>query len=331
MSFCVATDVKSEITVSVIIPAYNVEAFIEETLQSVVSQRGFSNFEVLVIDDRSTDGTAAVVKRAAQADERIILWTNGGSQGAAGARNFGLQRATGIWIAFLDGDDLWEPDNLALKMRAAIAWPHEQLISSDYFNENRANRTVDRVEWPRLRQSLTVGWQRNLEHQKSVQDGVRRLTGLAEIFIRDDVLGHTGTFIVKRELIEKFGGFDESLKVGEDVHLWIRIAEFVGSMLLVEKPLFFYRYRAGSLTNQDYPAHAFFAERLFRSLLGRVEFRSYKSLIRTRISRALNEQCFYFRKSGQFVNAILSSTRALAVNPLEKDSWRNLAASALLR
>lgn len=97
--------------VSIITPAYNSEAFIGETIESVMAQR-FQDWELLITDDGSTDNTCEIVKGYAMHDERIRLFVLGSNQGAAMARNHSLSQARGRYIAFCDSDDLWTPDKL---------------------------------------------------------------------------------------------------------------------------------------------------------------------------------------------------------------------------
>lgn len=97
--------------VSVIIPAYNVEKYIQATLRSVQSQT-WEDWEALVVDDGSTDGTAEKIKELAACDSRIRLIQQANA-GSSAARNAGLAAAQGSYIAFLDGDDEWKPDLLA--------------------------------------------------------------------------------------------------------------------------------------------------------------------------------------------------------------------------
>jgi glycosyltransferase involved in cell wall biosynthesis len=317
--------------VSVIIPVFNVEDFIADTLASVLAQQGMLDFEVLLVDDRSTDNTVATARRIAASDPRVTFLQNTGKRGAAGARNFGLRHARGTWVAFLDGDDLWEPDNLALKMQAARAWPNEQIISSDFFNENSCNRSVPRDEWPSIVQSLKPAWHKNLPPAPASGNPVSRVYPLTARFIEDDVLGNTGVFVIRRAAIMSLGGFDETLEVGEDVYLWIQLAERTGSMLFVHRPLMLYRYRPGSLTNQGYPAHAFFAEKFFGALATKPQFSKYLPLIRARLNRALKQQCYYFRQTRQQRNAITAIVKALRFRPLDSESWRSLIASMVLR
>jgi glycosyltransferase involved in cell wall biosynthesis len=92
-------------------PAYNSECFIEESIRSVLAQT-FLSWELLVIDDCSADSTTQIVARIAASDARIILLELSSNSGAAVARNFGISRARGRYLAFLDSDDLWYPYKL---------------------------------------------------------------------------------------------------------------------------------------------------------------------------------------------------------------------------
>src|SRR4030043_1639450 len=96
---------------TVVIPTYNRSAFLKEALQSVLDQT-FQDFEVLVIDDHSTDNTKEVVESFY--DDRITYILNDRARGGAGTRNAGIFRARGEWVAFLDDDDIWLPKRLDL-------------------------------------------------------------------------------------------------------------------------------------------------------------------------------------------------------------------------
>lgn len=101
--------------VSVIMPAYNAGAYIEESIKSIQAQT-YVNWELLVIDDCSTDDTIKKISSFLQ-DERIHLLRNEKNSGAAVSRNYGLREASGKWIAFLDGDDVWLPQKLEKQLK----------------------------------------------------------------------------------------------------------------------------------------------------------------------------------------------------------------------
>ncbi|MCQ5202269.1 glycosyltransferase [Mordavella massiliensis] len=96
--------------VSIIMPSYNTASYITESIKSVQNQT-YHHWELIIIDDCSTDGTGAVVKPFLK-DKRIKYLKNENNSGAAISRNYGLREAKGRWIAFLDSDDLWMPDKL---------------------------------------------------------------------------------------------------------------------------------------------------------------------------------------------------------------------------
>ena len=97
--------------VSIIMPSYNCGAFVEETIQSVQAQT-YPNWEIIFIDDCSTDDTISKVTLMKEKDSRIRLYQNHRNLGAAVSRNKALREAKGKWVAFLDSDDLWEPNKL---------------------------------------------------------------------------------------------------------------------------------------------------------------------------------------------------------------------------
>lgn len=112
--------------VSVITPTYNCASFIGETIESVQAQT-YQQWEMIIVDDCSTDDTDAVV-RPYLADERIRYIKNDTNSGAALSRNRALREATGKWVAFLDSDDLWEPD----KLEKQIAFMQKYKYSFSY-------------------------------------------------------------------------------------------------------------------------------------------------------------------------------------------------------
>lgn len=101
----------NEELVSIIMPAYNCEEFIEQTINAVSSQ-SYVNWELIIVDDCSTDNTAEIIKKHATHDKRIRYFKNNQNSGAAISRNNAIEQATGRFFAFLDSDDLWREDKL---------------------------------------------------------------------------------------------------------------------------------------------------------------------------------------------------------------------------
>ncbi len=113
--------------VSVVMPAYNAEAYIEAAIRSVLRQT-WTDFELIVVDDASRDATTEIVERLAEEDGRITLLRNPKNAGVSASRNAGVAKANGEWIAFLDSDDLWREDKL--KMQLALLDQHPDAVLS---------------------------------------------------------------------------------------------------------------------------------------------------------------------------------------------------------
>lgn len=132
--------------VSIIMPSYNTAKFIEETIDSVLAQT-YTNWELIIVDDCSTDDTDAVV--AKYQDSRIQYLKNGKNSGAAVSRNRALREAKGRWIAFLDSDDLWAPDKLEKQIRFMEA-NHYSYSYTGYLEIDEASKPLGvRVSGPK--------------------------------------------------------------------------------------------------------------------------------------------------------------------------------------
>lgn len=102
--------------VSIVMPMYNCARFVAQSIESVLSQT-YPHWELLIVDDVSTDNSVEIVNEYASRDERIRLLCNATNSGAAESRNYALREAKGKWIAFLDSDDLWMPEKLEKQIR----------------------------------------------------------------------------------------------------------------------------------------------------------------------------------------------------------------------
>lgn len=140
---------------SVVIPAYRVERYLETTLKSVYAQTE-TDFEIVVVDDGSPDGTAEILRRQTDPRLRVIRQAN---QGECSARNRGMREARGTYIALLDADDAWRPNHLELARHALEAYPeygwyastHERVegeeINPDHFAMPAKQRSLKAVNW----------------------------------------------------------------------------------------------------------------------------------------------------------------------------------------
>jgi len=191
--------------VSVIIPTYNRREFLREALTSVLAQT-YHDFELIVVDDGSDDDTAAVVQEFAGV--RYVFQPN---HGVSAARNRGVALSSGALLAFLDSDDLWQPRKLEQQVAFFSAHPHARICQTEEL-------------W--LRHGVRVN--PHAKHRKAGGDIFARSLALC--------LVSPSAVMLRRELFEQVGGFDETLPACEDYDLWLRIAA-TEPVYLIETPL----------------------------------------------------------------------------------------------
>jgi glycosyltransferase involved in cell wall biosynthesis len=220
-------------TVSVIMPAYNVAPYVGDAVESALAQT-FRDLEVLVVDDGSIDATAAIVAAIAARDPRVklIRQANGG---ISTARNRALAASTGRYLALLDSDDLWDPEYLAAQLAILESQPEVAVVTGNArFLGSRLDGQPARP-WPDAR---------------PVPDLASILADEESIFIMS---------IFRREVYERIGGFDESMRTNEDYDYWLRAAIAGFRFVRNDRPLGRYRRRDDSLSAVE--------ERMVRGIL----------------------------------------------------------------
>jgi glycosyltransferase involved in cell wall biosynthesis len=181
--------------VTVIIPNYNNAAVIRRAIDSVLAQ-SFTDFELLVVDDASTDESVEVVRSFE--DPRLRLLVNEENVGVAGVWNRAVRDARGVWVALLDSDDSWEPDKLARQM--AYLRDYQDLAG------------------------CTCGYRHvRLDGEHNVIP-TEKDTRIRQVLFHNIL--HIGTtLVVRREVFEEIGWFDETLRRGQDTDLLLRLLE----------------------------------------------------------------------------------------------------------
>jgi glycosyltransferase involved in cell wall biosynthesis len=209
--------------ISVIIPAYNVESYIETALNSLKHQ-SFQNFEALIIDDGSTDQTPVKAIRFCNEDKRyrLLKKQNGG---LSSARNYGIEQAKGKYIALLDSDDAYAPKKLETHVHILENQPEVGVV----YGGSRIMRNDGRLT------ALT------LSGRPIHKDPLIAL-------LYKNFVGHGSNGIFRRALTDRIGTFDETLRSAEDVDFWLRIAATSAKFWRVPKPLTYYRVRPSGLS-----------------------------------------------------------------------------------
>ncbi len=198
------------VLVSVIIPTFNREAYLPVAVQSVVTQT-FKNWELIIVDDNSTDDTFFSISDFLK-DSRIsyyMLEKNYGSFGVSVARNYGIKRAIGKYIAFLDSDDYWLPSKLEKQMQFMTSRGYE-ICQTDELWIRKGKRVNPRKI-----------------HKKISDDIFKKSLELCIV--------SPSAVVVKKEVFEDIGIFDESMRACEDYDLWLRASLKYKFGLLEEK------------------------------------------------------------------------------------------------
>ena len=131
-----SSDINNETFISVIMPAYNCDQYIEEAINSVTNQT-YQNWELLVVDDCSNDKTTQIIEKLSKVDSRIRFYSNKKNQGVSATRNKAISLANGSWLAFLDSDDIWDKTKLEKQINYANDRNAEFIFTgSSYTNED---------------------------------------------------------------------------------------------------------------------------------------------------------------------------------------------------
>lgn len=211
---------ENNILVSVIIPTYNRKDIVLEAIKSVLNQT-VKNFEVIVVDDGSTDGTKEYLE-SLNLPIKIISKKNGG---VASARNEGIKFAQRKYVAFLDSDDSWLPDKLSVQVAYLEVHPEIPLVYTDEYIE------VNGEVLPKTRfQRADVG------------DDIKNNFLLSGFVQRTPI--HTSAVMVRKSVLEEVGYFNETLKIHEDSELWNRIS-MKYKFGYIDIPLATFRYKDG--------------------------------------------------------------------------------------
>jgi len=225
-------------TVSVIMPAYNQSEYLGEAIVSVLGQT-YQDFEMIVVDDGSTDNTAEVVHSFWDKRLSYIYQEN---RGLSAARNTGILHATSLYLTFLDSDDLFLPEKLEILLNEMENHPELGLVAGQAIPIDEKGRRIGR----RIARALP-------------EDA-------SKLLITNPL--HVGSVLLRKCWQESAGLFDESLRACEDWDLWIRLAKLGCKMKLIERPVSLYRFHQAQMTRDE--------EHMFRAMIALVE-KTFKS------------------------------------------------------
>lgn len=270
--------------VSIIIPTYNRAALLPETLGSVFAQT-FTDYQAIVVDDGSDDGTPGLLAGLAERAEMKRI----AHAGPGAARNAGLALARGEYIAFLDADDLWAPRFLETMTAGLDAAPHAGFVYCDYSTFDESGAVTAAYLPP--------------EH---------KLRGdLFPTLLEGDFIS-TGALLVRKSCFDVIGGFDPQLPVAEDWDLWLRLArEFPAEY--VDEPLTRIRLDAHHVSRQPELIYTQNLKVLHKLRRARpAEARRWREVLRRQNSRFHRALAGYYRQHGRYFAFVKHATLMLA-------------------
>lgn len=256
---------KVEPLVSIIIPLYNAENYILETLESLKNQT-YDNIEVIIVDNASTDNSLSIAqKMSSDFKYFLIVKSEVNSGGPAKPRNIGINKASGEYIAFLDSDDLWHEDKLLTQLTF--------MLEKNYNFTCTSRLLID--EDSKI-------FERNVEKILPVKTGSYSISNLIR---RNNIT--TSSVIVKRDLVKLFP-FDESNAVAcvEDYLLWLNLFNLAEcNFYHIKEPLVLYRLSKKSLSQQD-GRFLLFAKSMLASCLFMIENKRADLLLTSLLSHS---------------------------------------------
>jgi len=207
--------------VSIIIPAYNVQRYVAETIRSVVSQT-WRDWELIIVDDASTDDSWQQIEMTAAGDTRIRLFRNSENRGVGAAANQGFREANGLYVARLDADDVAYPNWLENRLAHMKADVSRVLVSGSRSLIDEDGKHIGRTHEDQL--STILAWE----------------------LIFGNPIPQSGT-VCSMEAVRRVGGYDERFRTGQDWDLWVKLSA-IGGLAIVDVPMIKYRVTAHGIS-----------------------------------------------------------------------------------
>lgn len=230
MEFCIAM----EPLVTVIIPAYNHEKYIEECLESVINQT-FPNLEIIVINDGSKDNTDETIRRLIARKSRSITYLSKENEGLCKTLNLGLEMAHGKYLSFIASDDVWLPSRIEEGVLLLESNRNIGMVFSDAFFANFDEKSA--VRYSEYKPKI----------KKLFKNSIQNSDIYEAMLVENIVLALT--VLIRKECIDNVGIFDESLEY-EDYDMWLRVSNKY-PIAYIDKPLAFYRIHDNNVSNNS--------------------------------------------------------------------------------
>jgi glycosyltransferase involved in cell wall biosynthesis len=287
--------------ISVVMPVYNVQRYVAEAIESLLAQT-LRDFEFIIIDDGSTDGTAAVLDHYVKLDGRIRLCRTKNA-GVIAARSLGMMMAKGELMAVMDGDDRCDPRRLELQQEYLRQHEEVVVVGSGAAMIDEASAPLGTVTPPQQHEDIEA----------------LHLKGSDSIF-------HSAAML-RLEAVRRVGGYRPGIMPGEDFDLWLRLGE-IGRLANLSEPLLVWRRRVTGLTFTHQERLQAMTKRILedawerRNLPGQPEVPTFNLMTKTDIMRRHGWVAF---KNGYRGTAWKYGLKSVLAEPVNWDSWRLLA------
>ena len=304
--------------VSVVIPSYEAGLLLRAAVESVKSQEAFTlgqDLEVIVTDDGSSRADSAEAIAAVAAMSGVQVLKTAGRTGPSAARNLAARHARGQWLSFLDADDLYAPDALAVRWKVAQEHADVGCVVTDY-----AEFPADAPFTPLGLTGVISGTPRRRPAvQQAVDSGKVLVLDRPVLAFLRTVPMWTGSVFVRRDVFETLGGFPEGHHIGEDLHLWLRIAA-TQRVAYVPRITAYYRKGHASLTTGE-AAMNLKTSRCFEDLLQDPVMHSVAAELRSVIAEGYRSESYLSRQDGLTNVALKHAWHALRWKPSEAANW----------
>jgi glycosyltransferase involved in cell wall biosynthesis len=288
---------------SVIITCYNYGQFIDQCIQSVVSQT-YRDFEIIVINDGSTDNTDEIIQPYLCDDRiRYVKQTNAGQ---ANAKNTGIKKSNGQFIAFLDADDVWEKSKLEKQIKL--------------FQNAKIGVVFSRAKY--------INEKGEHLNYKSTLKYLEPKSGNVTTHLFYDNFVPFSSSVVRHECFDKYGCFDETLEMAIDWDLWLRLS--VGYQFeFINEPLLFYRIGHAGQMSRDINKRYLCLDRIINNFTMRNHNLLPDSMVRDAMSYKYCGRGYYYR-SFDPLKSLKYYLLAIKNNPLKKDAYIGFLKSVLI-
>lgn len=276
-----------------------------------------------MVDDGSNDATLSIMHGYAAHNERCKVIPLLQNQGIVSARNVALAEACGTYVAMLDGDDIWTPDALAVRVQVAQRHPSADVIATDFawFEDEPPTQLIGRVGLgPRARQAFGT----------SFATGECTISETPFELMATTHFAWIGATLVRRDALTTIGNFEPTFTGPEDTLLWLRLAQR-GVFVFTPQITALYRQRAGSLVallKGKGPKELHYLK-VLDWIRGRPEFAAHRGVIRGLAAECHHVCALHYRRLGNDGSAFSHALRAVKNQPQAWPYWRDVAAVCL--